>query len=106
MDHRDRDILDFISVHPGLIPRSSVNPGRLRDSSGRLTPYFFLENVLVYVKGNFGQALHTTANINNYKCQVWHKAQTTHVVDVENLIITHNKQPNVKHFWVMMMSLP
>ena len=29
----------------------------------------------MYVKGNFGQALHTTANINNYKCRVRHKAQ-------------------------------
>ena len=28
----------------------------------------------MYTKGNFGQSLHTTANINNYKCQVWHKA--------------------------------
>ena len=30
MDFKDRDILDFISGHPGLIPRSGVIPGRLR----------------------------------------------------------------------------
>ena len=44
MDFKDRYILDFISDHPGLIPRSGVIAGRLRDSSGRLTPNF-LENV-------------------------------------------------------------
>ena len=33
MDLMDRDILDFISVQPGLIPRSGVIPGGLRDSS-------------------------------------------------------------------------
>ena len=40
MDLRDRDIVEFISVHLGLIPRSGVIPGRLRHSSGRLTPHF------------------------------------------------------------------
>ena len=60
----------------------------------------------MYVKGNFGQSLHTTANINNYKCLVWHKAQKTPVVDVESLITTHHKQQSVKDFCVMMMSSP
>ena len=29
MDFKDRYNLDFISGHPGLIPRSGVIPGRL-----------------------------------------------------------------------------
>ena len=57
MDFKDRYILDFISGHPGLILRSGIIPGRLRDSSGRLNLYFSGER-LVCVKGNFGQALH------------------------------------------------
>ena len=36
----DKDILDFIGVQPGLIEKSGVIPGRLRDSAGRLTPFF------------------------------------------------------------------
>ena len=57
----DKDILDFIGVQPGLIAKSGVIPGRLRDSVGRLTPFFSGER-LVYVKGKFSQALHNTTN--------------------------------------------
>ena len=70
----DKDILDIIGVQHGLIAKSGVIPGHLRDSAGRLTPFFSGER-LVYVKGKFSQALHTTAHINNYKCHVWHKTQ-------------------------------
>ena len=91
MDFKDRDILDFISGHPGLIPRSGVILGRLRDSSERLTPYFSGER-LVYVKGNFvGGGLRHTHTL---------------VVDVESLITTHQKQLSVKHFFVIMMASP
>ena len=70
----DKDILDFIGVQLGLITKSGVIPGRLRDSAGRLTPFFSGER-LVYVKGKFSQSLHNTANISNYKCHVWHKTK-------------------------------
>ena len=33
---RDKDILDFIDVHPGLIAKSGVISGCLRDSAGSL----------------------------------------------------------------------
>ena len=70
----DKNILDFIDTQPGLIAKSGVIPGRLRDSAGRLTPFLSGER-LVYVKGKFTQAMYTIATINNYKCHVWHKTQ-------------------------------
>ena len=70
----DKNILDFIDTQPGLIAKSGVIPGRLRDSAGRLTPFLSGER-LVYVKGKFTQAMHNIATINNYKCHVWHKTQ-------------------------------
>ena len=70
----DKNILDFIDTQPGLIAKSGVIPGRLRDSAGRLTPFLSGER-LVYVKGKFTQAMHPIATINNYKCHVWHKTQ-------------------------------
>ena len=69
---RDKDILDFIDVQPGLIAKSGVIPERLRVSAGRLTSFFSGER-LVYVKGKLTQALHNTANKGNYKYHVWHK---------------------------------
>ena len=48
----DNDILDYIHIQPGLISKSGVIPGRLRDSAGRLTPFLSGER-LVYVNGNF-----------------------------------------------------
>ena len=35
----DKNILDFIDTQPGLIAKSGVIPGRLRDSAGRRTPF-------------------------------------------------------------------
>ena len=56
---RDKDILDFIDVQPGLIAKSGVISGCLRDSAGSLTPFFSGER-LVYVKGKLTQALDNT----------------------------------------------
>ena len=92
----DKDILDYIHTQSSLIGKSGVIPGRLRDSTGRLTP-FLSDERLVYVNGNFTQSIHNITTTNNYKCHVWHKTlKKTLVAGVEKWITPQHKQKNVK----------
>ena len=97
MSLSNKDILEYIGTQPGLIAKSGVILGHLRDSAERLTP-FFLGERLVYVKRKFTQAIHNIATINNYKCQVWHKTQITLVAGVEKWITPQYKQKKCRAF--------
>ena len=73
-DASDEEILKFLKQQPGIVMKSGVIKGRIRDKENRLTR-FFSGDRLVYVKGRFTPALHTTAILGTHKCRIWHKSQ-------------------------------
>ena len=66
-DLKDEHILQFLKNKDGILVKTGVIAGRLRDKNNKLTQYLS-EDRIVYVKGNFSPVLHTFPNINNNKC--------------------------------------
>jgi len=71
---RDGDILDYLHQQPGIVVKSAVIQGRIRDSNNKLTRFLSGERI-VYVKGKFSPVLPSIGKLASCKCRVWHKTQ-------------------------------
>ena len=73
-DLKDEHILQFLNNKEGIMIKTDVIAGRLRDKNTILTRYLSGGRI-VYIKGNCSPVLHSFANINNNKFKIWHQSQ-------------------------------
>ena len=73
---KDDQILNFLKNQKGIIVKSGVIAGRLRDKNNKFTHYLSGDRI-VYVKGKFSPVLPNFAHIDFTKCKIWHPSQDT-----------------------------
>ena len=66
--------LQFLDDQPGVIIKSKVVSGKIRNERNELTNYYSGERI-VYVKGDFSPVLPMYTDIGTHKIRVWHSAQ-------------------------------
>ena len=67
-------LLQFLDDQPGVIIKSKVVSGKIRNERNELTNYYSGERI-VYVKGDFSPVLPMYTDIGTHKIRVWHSAQ-------------------------------
>ena len=67
-------LLQFLNDQPGVIIKSKVVSGKIRNERNELTNYYSGERI-VYVKGDFSPVLPMYTDIGTHKIRVWHSAQ-------------------------------
>ena len=70
----DEEVLDFLHTQPGVIIKSKVVSGRIRNQKHELSQYYSGEKI-VYVKGNFTPALPNFTDFGDFRVRVWHATQ-------------------------------
>ena len=75
IDISDEDILRYLHNHPGIVVKTDVIHGRIRDEKNNMLTQFLSGDRFVYVKGKFSPALHSLANINSGRCRIFHASQ-------------------------------
>ena len=67
-------LLQFLDDQPGVIIKSKVVSGKIRNERNELTNYYSGERI-VYVRGDFSPVLPMYTDIGTHKIRVWHSAQ-------------------------------
>ena len=75
IDVSDEDIINYLRNHPGIVLKTDVIHGRIRDEKNNILTQFLSGDRFVYVKGNFSPVLHSHANLNSSKCRILHTSQ-------------------------------
>ena len=70
----NEDILRFLNGQPGIVVKSKVISGKIRNQQNELTEYYSGERI-VYVKGSFSPALPMYADFGKHRTRVWHASQ-------------------------------
>ena len=75
IDVSDKDIMDYLKSHNGIVIKSGVIHGRIRDDKNNVLTQFLSGDRFVFVKGNFSPVLPSSANLNSNRCRIWHISQ-------------------------------
>ena len=72
VDRKQQDIIHYVHNQPGIIVRTDVIHGRIRDENNNMLTQFLICDKCVYVICNFSPVLHSLANLNSSKCRILH----------------------------------
>ena len=75
IDVSDKDITDYLKSHNGIVIKSGVIHGRIRNDKNNVLTQFLSGDRFVFVKGNFSPVLPSSANLNSIRCRIWHTPQ-------------------------------
>ena len=65
--------LKYLRNHPGIVLKTDVIHGRIRDEKNNILTQFLSGDRFVYVKGNFSPVLLSHVDLNSSKCRILHK---------------------------------
>ena len=72
IDVSDEDIIHYLHNHPGIVVKTDVIHGRIRDENNNILTFFSSGDRFVYVNGNVSSVIHSLSNINSSKCRILH----------------------------------
>ena len=75
IDVSDEDIINYLRNHPGIVLKTDVIHGIIRDEKNNVLTQLLSGDRCVYVKGNFSPVLHSHANLNSSNCRILHTSQ-------------------------------